>query len=509
LARGLRKSLLASLAFVVALARSGPAAASPPVVPLDDTSLPPTPPKHPLALTVAQELAALAVQDAWYWTHSRYGSKGGPITAGHFFSSLVSDDFVLDDDHFKTNGVGHPLAGAVAYQIPRGNGWSVGASVVASIAASVAWKYFGEWNQTHSINDVIMSPAAGWVIGEATYRIGRFFAAGERGFSNCVGATIFSPTAVLNGSSVCGFREGDQPASGVVLPTWHRLAAEAGPETTTFNDGDGRVGAMIGLAGLIRANARYRTPGRGSSRAGPGQWSSARGRLIFEGGAINGASFDGDALILGCYIRRYADADADAAASETDGWSALLGAAATFNYESRQLPIGWDRTASAGLLGPAIELSARHGPLELRGWLTATYAFSQVASLAYLQAAPAFAGVTLKSVLEKEDYYYAHGPVASAVLEGALGGVRLTLDGRLADYWSIDSGYSNQSQIQNNFPLRDTRIFTRAIASVRPLGGPVRLALEFDDDFRNSRIPGTAVRSNERRFLVSLALVSR
>jgi len=88
-------------------------------------------------------------------------------------------------------------------------------------------------------------------------------------------------------------------------------------------------------------------------------------------------------------------------------------------------------------------------------------------------------------------------------------GVRLTLDGRLADYWSIDSAYSNQSQIQNNFPLRDTRLFTRAVASARPLGGPVRLALEFDENVRDSRIPGTAVRWYERRFMVSLALVSR
>jgi len=79
----------------------------------------------------------------------------------------------------------------------------------------------------------------------------------------------------------------------------------------------------------------------------------------------------------------------------------------------------------------------------------------------------------------------------------------------MANFWSIDSDYSNQSQIENNFSLRVTRVFTRAIASAQPLGGPVRVALEFDDDLRDSRIPGTVVRSNERRFLLSLALVSR
>ena len=130
-------------------------------------------------------------------------------------------------------------------------------------------------------------------------------------------------------------------------------------------------------------------------------------------------------------------------------------------------------------------------------------------SLAYAEAARSFAGVQLKEVLQLEGYYYAHGPVSSAVLEGEVGWFRIALEGRMANYWSIDSDYSNQSQIQNNFSLRDTRIFTRAIASLRPLDGPLRVAIEFDENYRDSRIPGTVVQSNERRFMASLALVSR
>ena len=503
MARGPRKPCLTAVAFAVALARSLPVAASPP----DDTSLAPVAVRHPLALTLLEEVAVLTVQGAWYWGHSRYGSAGVPVTADNFFARLASDDFVLDEDRFRTNGVGHPLAGAAAYQIPRGNGMSVGASFLASVASAVAWKYFGEWNQAHSTNDIIMSPAAGWVIGEATYRVGRWFAAGEPGIFNCLGAGLFAPFAVLNGSSVCGFRQGDQSPSAIVLPTWHRLAAEVGPSTTTFDGGSSRTGVALGLGALIRANAQYRSPGTGSSTAGPGQWSSARGRLLFEGAAIRGSAFDADALVIGRYFRRYAEGDG--VSRETNGWGALIGLSSSFDYESRQLPIGLDRTAAAGIVGPAIELSARRGPLQLRGWFTASYGFSQVTSLAYAQAARSFAGVQLKEVLQLEGYYYAQGPLTSAALEGEVGWLRLALEGRMANFWSIDSDYSNQSQIQNNFSLRDTRIFTRAIASLRPFDGPLRVAVEFDDDLRDSRIPGTVVRSNERRFLASLALVSR
>ena len=506
LARASRR-LLTSAAFVFALARSAPVAASPPAVQADDTSLAPPAVRHPLALTLVEEVAVLAVQGAWYWGHSRYGSAGGAVTPENFFASLVSDDFVLDEDHFRTNGAGHPLAGAVAYQIPRGNGMSVGASFLASFISTVAWKYFGEWNQTHSINDVIMSPAAGWVIGEATYRVGRWFAAGEPGIINCLGAGFLSPFAVLNGSSVCGFRQGDRPPSAIVVPTWHRLAAEIGPSIATFDGGNARPGLALGLAALIRANAQYRTPGTGSATAWPGQWTSVRGRLLLEDRAIRGTAFDAGALLIGRYVRRYAETDG--ASGDPDGWGALFGLSSSFDYESRQLPLGRDRTASAGLAGPVIELSARRGPLQLRGWFAATYAFSQVTSLAYARAAPSFAGMQLKEVLQLEGYYYAHGPVSSAVLEGEVGGVRLTLEGRMANFWSIDSHYSNQSQIENNFSLVDTRVFARAIASLQPTSGPFRVAVELDDDLRDSRIPGILVRVNERRVLASLALVSR
>jgi len=507
LARGFRRSFLASVALVAALGRSASGAVEPLSVPDDDTSLPPPAVPHQLTLTLVEQFGALAIQGLWYWGHSRYGSSGAAVTPENFFNSLVSDDLVLDDDLFRTNGVGHPIAGAVAYQISRGNGMSVGASFVSSVLASIVWKYFGEWNQPHSTNDILMSPTAGWVIGEATYRVGRWFAAGEPGILNCIGATALSPFAVINGSSVCKFRNGDRTSSTIVLPTWHRLGADVGPSMTIFNGGQSRAGIMIGLDALIRANARYRNPGTGSSMAWPGQWSSFRGRLLVEGSAIRGTAFDADALVVGRYVRRYAETDG--VSGETNGWSALFGLSSSFNFEGRELPMGWDRTASAGILGPAIELSARRGSVQLRGWVAATYAFSQVTSLAYAQASTSFAGQTLRAVLQKEGYYYGHGPVTSAVLEGELGDVRIALEGRTANFWSIDSDYSNQRQIDNNFSLRDTRIFTRAIASLWPFGGPLGLALEFDDNLRDSHIPGTSVRSHERRFLASLLLVSR
>lgn len=106
-------------------------------------------------------------------------------------------------------------------------------------------------------------------------------------------------------------------------------------------------------------------------------------------------------------------------------------------------------------------------------------------------------------------YCYAQGPLASGTLEVEAGWLRFGFEGRAVIFWSIDSGYDGQSRIENNFSLRDTRVFARATASFQSFRGPIRLALELDDDLRDSDIPGTSVRSIERRAAASLILASR
>ncbi len=185
----------------------------------------------------------------------------------------------------------------------------------------------------------------------------------------------------------------------------------------------------------------------------------------------------------------------------------LLGLASSFDYDGRQLPTILDRTLALGLLGPTVKLEARRGRLALRATLAASYGFAMVTSLAWAQAAADFAGVVVKSELVSEGYYFGQGLLTLATLEAELGNVRLRLDGRGQDIWSFNSADDNQAQLQNNFPLHDTQAFLSASGSLQPSGGPFRLTMEFDDILRDSRLPGTVVKSNEQRIIGSAALV--
>ena len=74
-------------------------------------------------------------------------------------------------------------------------------------------------------------------------------------------------------------------------------------------------------------------------------------------------------------------------------------------------------------------------------------------------------------------------------------------------YWSINSGDRNQGQLTDNFSLRDERIYLRAAATLRILGGPLRAALAFDQINRDSQLPGSSYSGVERRASLSAETV--
>jgi hypothetical protein len=475
----------------------------------DDTQSSSDNPPHPYLRVILGELTFLALQGAWYWAHQKPSDSEIEVSSwstwrGKLFSL---EYFRFDQDRFNTNAVGHPVAGLVYYQIARGSGFGVGASFLASVAASTAWKYFGESNQKLSINDLIVTPAAGWVLGEASYRLGSFFADGEPSFANCLGALIFSPVATLTEPPFCLSRARKPPFDrfGFSRRTWHRLHAELGSAYTVVEGGEPRSELTFGLAARITANSRYRRPGRGVSTARPGQWSAIGARWLMNQGYIDGVAAHADSVVIGRYYRDYGDLIGSS--GEPDGRGMLVGLGSSFDYDGRSLPSVYDRTLALGLLGPVIELEARHAWFAVRATLAASYGFAQVTSLAWAQAAPQFAGVQVKSELRVGGYYFAQGLLTAATLEAELGDVRLRFDGRGQNLWSFNSADDHQEQIQNNFSLRDDQLFLAGSASVQPFGGPVRLIIEFDDILRRSSLPGTLVTSSEHRTIGAFSLV--
>ena len=487
-----------------------------PVVPLsaipdDPVEVPETTfsrPAHPYLRTAFEEFLVIGVGAIWYWRHPAKNSWDLHFDWTDWRAKMFSTRMiVLDDDLFATNALAHPFAGAIYYQIARGNGLSPLASLVASFLTSTAWEYLGEWDEKPSTNDLILTPAGGAVIGEATYRLGRMFAAGSPSMGNCLGALLFSPIATLNEARVC--RSGDrQPTDDFGLParTWHYLSFNLGQAYFSFDGGAVSQALDLGLGVAIVDHRGYRQPGTGLGASSPGEWTELTWENLLSHGGLRGLWIHAGGVWWGRYYRNYAARD-ETAHRETDGWGMMLGLGSTFDFDSRLLPLEWDRVVTAGLGGPMLEYSSRHGGLITRATFNAQYGFSMVTSLAFPGAAAAYANSTIKSELQENGYYYAQSVTGSATLSLNDEPIEVYLRARGGAYWSINSDDRYQGQITDNFSLHDQRIYLRAAATLRILGGPLRGALAFDQINRDSQLPGSSYSGVERRVSLSAQAV--
>ncbi|HLK88778.1 MAG TPA: DUF3943 domain-containing protein [Polyangia bacterium] len=447
--------------------------------------------RPPSYLRVAlEELGFLAIQTAWYWGHDWSGDE--KFNWSNWSTRLTSyHDMVLDDDRFKTGAVGHPIAGTGYYLIARGNGMGVGGSFVVAVMASTFWQFFSEWNEKPATNDLLVTPIAGWAIGEASYQLGQYFLDRGPGVVDCVGAALFSPVATFNDARVCRLGSTDAGRRGE-RRRWHRFDLAVGTERSTLESGV--TLADLGADASLTTHRLYQAPGRGVSLARPGQWSNLSTDWLLAAGGHQGATFHADTIAVGNYRRQY-DEPTDVGAP--DGRGTLLALGTSFDYESRAIPVRWDRVMSVGILGPMIEVATARRPFELRARAAAYYGFAQVTSLAYPRLASSLSSQFIRSVLRNQGYYYAQALLPSAEVEGRYGQFRLTLAGRAGEYWSINGDDTHQSQITDGFSLRDARLLTAATLAVQPYCGPVRVALEFASRFWDSSLLGQTVTARE------------
>jgi len=120
--------------------------------------------------------------------------------------------WVVDDDPFQVNQLGHPYQGAMYHGIARSNGLGFWPSLAYTFAGSALWEIAGETTPP-SRNDQIASGIAGSFLGEPLYRISRLLLEGGDGRPGAwrtTAAVLASPTTGLNHFLV-GAPEGSPP----------------------------------------------------------------------------------------------------------------------------------------------------------------------------------------------------------------------------------------------------------------------------------------------------------
>ncbi len=158
--------------------------------------LPGEPPKRKNYLIPVVEIAvfgaALNGADRVIFGPEEFGST--PASA---WRSMTRGAWVVDQDDFSVNQVGHPYQGSLYYGFARASGLNFWEGLLYSNVGSFFWETCGEVTPP-SINDQVASGNGGPLIGEPLFRMANLVLEGGTGFWRSLGAAFISPPTVLN-----------------------------------------------------------------------------------------------------------------------------------------------------------------------------------------------------------------------------------------------------------------------------------------------------------------------
>src|SRR5690606_2018469 len=172
----------------------------------------------------------------------------------------------FDHNPFGINHIWHPLDGAAFHAIARANHLGLGGAALSGFATSMTWEYLLEFRETISINDVLITPAAGIAAGEFFHWLGRYLhSAPSRGLGHDVARWALSPVHALE-PPLDRRALGDlvtRDALGLSSDIWHRFEVGTGialASPTGAASGDRRALGAVTATGRLAALPGYLAP---------------------------------------------------------------------------------------------------------------------------------------------------------------------------------------------------------------------------------------------------------
>jgi len=153
------------------------------------------------ALTAAVETFSLFLTMAT-WNRFAGDAHWAAVTPQSVQTNL-SSRWVLDDNPYYINQLGHPVQGSVSFGAARSAGLGFWASTAYPFAASALWELAGE-TERPALNDQVTTTVGGIVLGEILYRASDWMRGDGRSLWRQAVATLLSPLTTVNRTVVAG-----------------------------------------------------------------------------------------------------------------------------------------------------------------------------------------------------------------------------------------------------------------------------------------------------------------
>jgi len=401
--------------------------------------------------------------------------------------------YELDANRFGTNFVGHPFAGWLYFQVGRSNHLTFAESALFAFASSATWEYFGEIRERISVNDLIVTPAAGIAIGEATMQVAGFLERGRRTFAHRAASFLLAPVKFVNDltDGVEPRRSARQDGLGLATEPYHRFELYAGGALTLQ---DGTSGSRKSGDDASYGDLRF---GLDLSVVNlPGYDGAGRHARLFDDGNVASVAFtgavSGAGLVDGLFATRvlpvgfyHRDARLDAR-GRLVGHGTVVGLRLGFEYgvhdydRDRRRPR--DLVSVVSPIGIAAEHTVTSGRLRVRTGIDVQGAMAGVAPYALADHVARSGGDVatatdrLATSIRNNGYYHALGIAVSPRVEIAAGDLSLEARLRIDNFQPILGLDEDEARVDDTIRIADRRSVGRLALGWEPEGIPLRIA---------------------------------
>ncbi|MBI2898141.1 MAG: DUF3943 domain-containing protein [Deltaproteobacteria bacterium] len=445
-------------------------------------------------------VAGLGVLHYWVQRHANQSDWDQPSPVDRFTLRAVR----FDNNLFTTNNILHPLAGAAYYGMPRVNGFDPHEAFLAVLVASTFWEFALEWREKVSINDLIVTPVGGMVIGEFLFQLGEYVtSAPGRGLAQEIAAvTLGAPRRAHDAF--------DRPRKPAPLPPdalgfssafWHRFRLASGATAVSNDAGkEARLQNIVAEAQIVSVPG-FLDPGRFHLLFGEGNFTELRLRMEVTDDGLEDFDLWLEADIVGYYSQRIEPASHGQA-----GHGVLVAFANAFRDADRWVLGRRDQLAVAHFAAAVGRLWFGAGGLWLRLGADLSGDFASVRSLAFEPWILRNGIDGTKTVLSKQGYYFALG--YSARLRAVASYRGIEVGGHLAygDYGSIDGLDRWQEQVSRDVGGDDQILEYGAWIQARLPWLPVVARASSDQVVRWSRLEKIRDSRWDRRMTATLGL---
>ncbi|MGA8890540.1 MAG: DUF3943 domain-containing protein [Anaeromyxobacteraceae bacterium] len=360
-------------------------------------------PTHRLRLGL-EELGAVSVAFIGYVIQDPPSSVPGVRMPVYPWEKLTfqAGSWVFDADNYGTNMVGHPTAGTIYYLIARGSRVSIPEAFAWTFGASLLWEVI-EYKEAASINDQIMTPAAGLAIGEALTQLSSWFDRSSDALASKAMAWLFNPVKKFHDWIDKVVPDRDPRTRG-----WHEFVVAAGVGLLHQSAAQATYPVVTLSAGtsLFRAPG-YGEPGRATFAFADGNASRIGLGITFTGDAVVDLLFDTGTAFAGVLLR-----DVDGTPEDRHGAEFLVAGTVGYEYGLHRWNLADgepNRIALVRLPGLDLRWRAFAGPWTFAAGLDVALTFGGVQPFA-LQGPVTFpAGSTFPPVVTANGYAYAIG----------------------------------------------------------------------------------------------------